>query len=103
MSNEFNNHPSSLKTEQQRQDAAAEARFHTTPIGARVLDIPVFDRSRKVVFHCPDHPGAVYVSKNPYSSTWFPASDDIPRCPPECRTTAGNQIVALPYTPTRNG
>lgn len=83
----YGGHPSSL---------------HIYPAGTRVSDVQEFDRSMKIVFCCPEHRMAVYASKDPYVSTWFPYSASTQPCPPECLTRAGEQIVVMDYLPTSN-
>lgn len=69
------------------------------PAGTRIGDVKHFDRSQKVSFHCPKHPGNVFFSKDPYASTWFGDS----WCPNDCDVKFGDHIVDAEYRPTRNG
>lgn len=70
------------------------------PAGTRISDVHHFDRGIKVVFHCPTHPHKTYMSKDPYSSSWFltAASDQ-----PDCTCPTGDHVVSIDYKPTRNG
>lgn len=47
--------------------------YRRTPKGAHVGEVINYDRSIKVVFHCRFHPTDVWVSKDPFSSQWFPS------------------------------
>ena len=44
--------------------------------GTNVRDVTTFDRSIKVEFHCKEHPGPVYRSKEPSWSSWFPSNQE---------------------------
>ena len=70
------------------------------PAGTRVGNVRDFDRSMKVLFHCPDHPGVVYMSKDPFVSTWF-VVEASGAC--DCHRPTGDYIVHEDYKPTRNG
>lgn len=76
------------------------------PAGTELRSIDRFDRSRKVLFHCPDHPQHVYASKDPFSSTWFPGdrwtTDNLGlgfRC--KCQLT--RWVILVSYTAAENG
>ena len=46
----------------------------TYPAGTDIKDMNYFDRGTKVIFHCALHPDAVFMSKDPFASQWFPAN-----------------------------
>lgn len=69
------------------------------PAGTLMKHVKHFDRSIKVNFHCPTHPGNVWCSKDPYSSSWFSVQGT--GC--ECIHHVGDYIVSTDYKPTRNG
>lgn len=70
------------------------------PAGTEMSDVKHFDRSMKVLFHCPNHPEAVYASKDPYVSNWFSAAGSGV-C--NCHIPTGDYIVHEDYKPTRDG
>lgn len=73
--------------------------FHpTVPAGSRVADVRHFDRSQKLKFRCPNCPGSVWVSKDPYASSWFPASNETVDCPRDCETRLVDYLVVDDYT-----
>lgn len=75
-----------------------------TPAGAKVSEVPGFDRSQKVHFHCPTHPGKKWVSKDPYSSTWFPAGPydaDAVACHCADKFHTDSFVVSQDYITTR--
>ena len=74
-----------------------------TPAGKLVEDVPFFDRSIKVHFKCPLHPAEVYMSKDPYVSSWFPGAPDVHGCPKDCTSKVGEHILVSNYRPTRRG
>ena len=46
--------------------------------GTRVSDITgEFNRGIKIEFECESHPGSAWMSKDPYSSQWFPQARNI--------------------------
>lgn len=47
----------------------------TYPKGTHIMHIVTFDRSTKVAFECKEHPGPVYMSKQPSCSAWFPGNE----------------------------
>lgn len=77
----------------------------TYPVGTKVQDIKHFDRSMKVAFACPAHPKSAWVSKDPYSSSHFPQSDETVDCTGhrQCKIPVGDYVVTHEYKPTRNG
>lgn len=72
------------------------------PEGTHIKDIREFDRGQKVMFKCPQHPG-IFMSKDPYSSRWFPSTHDTKLCPQTCKAGIGDYVLVEEYKPTRNG
>lgn len=72
------------------------------PVGTLVRNVREFDRGQKVVFACPQHL-EVFASKDPYSSSWFPATAASKQCPRDCEIGTGDHVLTEEYKPTRNG
>jgi hypothetical protein len=69
------------------------------PKGTPIGEVHHFDRGQKVSIECKNHPGKVYWSKDPYTSSWFSNPDGVA----ECRCSTNDYLVAADYNPTRNG
>ena len=71
----------------------------TYPAGTLIGHVVKFDRSQHVQFRCPDHDTSVWVSKDPFVSSWFPASDETIDCPRTCGTMLRYYAITDDYTP----
>jgi len=77
----------------------------TWPKGTNVYEIVYWDRSTKVAFECKEHPGPVYMSKQPGASSWFPGNEiaraiEFGTAKDPCHHTSSNDvwITAEEYT-----
>lgn len=72
--------------------------YPTVPAGSRVADVPHFDRSQKIKFKCPAHPQSAWASKDPFASSWFPASNETVDCHGACETRLVDYVLVDDYT-----
>lgn len=76
---------------------------HGFPIylkGTPVTEVREHDRGQKLVFHCKEHPDAVWASKDPLVSNWFGSHfKEVCSHGYELET----YVLAEDYSPTRNG
>jgi hypothetical protein len=74
----------------------------TYPAGTKLNEITHFDRSDKVLFHCPNHPEYKFRSKDPFVSSIFPGDAATSAAEFQmvqfCRCPIGEHVTSEPYT-----
>lgn len=78
----------------------------TYPVGTHVVHVVQYDRTTKVAFGCKEHPGPVYMSKDPNCSAWFPGNEQARKIqdgfePDPCNHTSSDRgvwVITTEYT-----
>lgn len=74
----------------------------TYPAGTKLTEISHFDRSTKVLFHCPTHPEYKFRSKDPFVSAIFPGDAATSAAEFQmvkfCQCPIGDHVTSEPYT-----